>query len=117
MPSPAGHLTEMDKKRVEKLIKFVGLDKPSPKEGNVAYKSASDMRVEKRMETAKIAREYKEIYKNLHDTAKPLFHTALKTIVKGTGLWSIWMHEMEDIPELKGILLNLLPGTRLEYFR
>lgn len=65
MPSAAEHLTEMDKKKVEKLIKLIGLDKPSPKEGNIAYRSASDMRVEKRMETSQIAREYKEIYKNL----------------------------------------------------
>lgn len=31
-------------------------------------------------------------------------------------VYSIWMHEMKDIPELRTALLDLHPGTRKEFF-
>ena len=74
------------------------------------------MRLEKRMEVAQEARYYKSKYLALPDDIKPLFAEQLARIIKHCGLWRIWYHELEDIPELKEPLLNLLPGTRKELF-
>lgn len=116
IPSPADTLSAEDKERVARLIKLTGLDKASPKEGSKDYMKASDTRVEKRMEIAREARDYKAQYLNLPDDIKPLFAKSLLDLVRHTGLWSIWFHEFEDIPELKAPFLDLLPGTRKEYF-
>lgn len=45
LPSPADELSDNDRKRISKLIKLVGLDKPSPKVGTIKYKEASDLRM------------------------------------------------------------------------
>lgn len=116
IPSPAPDLSDEDKETVRRLISLTGLDRPSPKEGSKDYNKASDMRLEKRMEVAQEARYYKSKYLALPDDIKPLFAEQLAIIIKHCGLWRIWYHELEDIPELKELLLNLLPGTRKELF-
>lgn len=116
LPSPADELSDNDRKRISKLIKLVGLDKPSPKVGTIKYKEASDLRIEKRKEVTSYAKEYRSDFLSIDDGAKPNFIKTLKLLVKEMGLWSIWMHEMEDIPELRAALLDLLPGTRKEFF-
>lgn len=116
IPAPADNLSNSDHERADKLIKLVGLNKPSPKVGTIKYKEASDLRVEKRKEVASYAKEYKNYFLSIEDAGKPYFFKNLKLLVKEMGLWSIWMHEMEDIPELRTALLDLLPGTRKEFF-
>lgn len=116
MPSPADNLSDEDKERVSRLIGLVGLDRPVPKEGSLTYRKASDTRVEKRKKCAEEARSYKEMYLDLVEDAKPAFITTLEYIVKSSGYWSIWMHEFEDIPEMREALLHCLPGTRIDLF-
>ena len=116
MPSPADNLSDEDKERVSRLIELVGLDRPVPKEGSLTYRKASDTRVEERKKCAEEARSYKAMYLNLIEEAKPVFVTTLEYIVQSSGFWSIWMHELEDIPEMKEALLRCLPGTRIDLF-
>ena len=116
MPSPAGNLSDEDKERVSRLIELVGLDRPVPKGGSLNYRKASDTRVEERKKCAEEARSYKAMYLNLIEEAKPVFVTTLEYIVQSSGFWSIWMHELEDIPEMKEALLRCLPGTRIDLF-
>lgn len=116
IPSPAPDLSDEDKEKVRRLIELTGLDRPSPKEGSLDYNKASDTRVEKRKEIAREAKEYKSQYLELPDDIKPVFAISLLTLIKHSGLWSIWYHEFEDVPELKEPLLNLIPGTRKEFF-
>lgn len=116
MPSPADNLSNKDKERVSRLIELVGLDRPVPKEGSLTYRKASDTRVEERKKCAAEARSYKAMYLNLVDEAKPVFITTLEYIVQCSGYWSIWMHEFEDIPEMKEALLRCLPGTKIDLF-
>ena len=116
MPSPVDNLSDEDKERVSRLIELVGLDRPVPKGGSLNYRKASDTRVEERKKCAEEARSYKAMYLNLIDEAKPVFVTTLEYIVQSSGFWSIWMHELEDIPEMKEALLRCLPGTRIDLF-
>lgn len=116
MPSPADNLNEKDKERVSRLIELVGLDRAVPKEGSLTYEKASDTRVEVRKKTAEEARSYKEMYLNLLEEAKPAFISILEILVRKSGCWSIWMHELEDIPEIRTALLRCLPGTRTDCF-
>lgn len=116
MPSPADHLNEHDKARVSRLIKLVGLNRAIPKESTKNYLKASDTRVEDRIKVAADAKSYKQAYLNLQDDAKPAFVEQLKILVKYSGYWSIWMHELEEIPEIKDALLSCLPGTRTDCF-
>lgn len=92
------------------------LQNTSPKVGTIKYKEASDLRIEKRKEVTSYAKEYRSDFLSIDEGAKPNFIKTLKLLVKEMGLWSIWMHEMEDIPELRAALLDLLPGTRKEFF-
>ena len=116
MPSPVDNLSDEDKERVSRLIELVGLDRPVPKGGSLNYRKASDTRVEERKKCAEEARSYKAMYLNLIEEAKPVFVTTLEYIVQSSGFWSIWMHELEDIPEMKEALLRCLPGTRIDLF-
>lgn len=116
MPSPVDNLSNEDKERVSRLIELVGLDRPVPKGGSLNYRKASDTRVEERKKCAEEARSYKAMYLNLIEEAKPVFVTTLEYIVQSSGFWSIWMHELEDIPEMKEALLRCLPGTRIDLF-
>ena len=116
MPSPVDNLSDEDKERVSRLIELVGLDRPVPKGGSLNYRKASDTRVEERKKCAEEARSYKAMYLNLIEEAKPVFVTTLEYIVQSSGFWSIWMHELEDIPEMKEALLRCLPSTRIDLF-
>lgn len=117
IPSPADNLSEIDKARVSRLIRLVGLDRAVPKEDTLNYKKASDTRVEDRMKVALDAKSYKQFFMNLQDDIKPAFVDQLKILVKYSGYWSIWMHELEDIPEIRTALLECLPGTRRACFQ
>ncbi len=116
MPLPSPTLNPDDQKRVANLISLVGLNAPSPKESSKDYMSASDTRVEDRIKSSVEARDYKDRYLNLTDEAKPEYLKILMDLISRANHWSIWMHEMEDVPELREALLNLLPGTRKSCF-
>ena len=116
MPSPAPYLSNSDKARVNRLISLVGLDKIMPKEDTQDYEEARDTRVEDRLQSAKEARHYKQEYLDLPPDMQPVYLSILMDMIKKSNNWSIWMHEMEDIPELRTALLDLLPGTRKEFF-
>lgn len=116
MPSPAPYLSNSDKARVNRLISLVGLDKIMPKEDTQDYEEARDTRVEDRIQSAIEARHYKQEYLDLPPDMQPIYLSILMDMIKKSNNWSIWMREMEDIPELRAALLDLLPGTRKEFF-
>ena len=117
MPRPADNLSDADKERVNRLISLVGLNKIMPKENTRNYDEACDTRVEDRIQSAIDAKHYKEEYLNIPENMQPVYLNIMMDMIKRSNNWSIWMHEMEDIPELRAALLDLLPGTRKEYFK
>lgn len=116
IPSPAENLPEDVKTKVQNLIKLVGLNKAQAKEGTLDYQRASDLRVEKRKEVKEIADRIKEDYLGLNEQSKPSFINVLRSLVQSKGYWSIWMHTFEDIPEIRKMLLDAMPGTNKAYF-
>lgn len=47
---------------------------------------------------------------------QPVYLSILMDMFKKSHNWSIWMHEMEDIPELRAALLDLLPAPAKNSF-
>lgn len=116
IPSAAGNLPDEIKTKVQNLIELVGLDKAQPKEGTLDYQRASDLRVEKRKEVKVLADRYKQFYIKLDEEAKQDFLDPLQELVRSKGYWSIWMHTFEDIPEIREMLLDAIPGTNKAFF-
>ena len=55
-------------------------------------------------------------YLNLPQDMQPVYLSILMDMFKKSHNWSIWMHEMEDIPELRAALLDLLPAPAKNSF-
>lgn len=116
IPRPNDTISEDDKQRVQRLITLVGLNKTAPKEDSLDYAKACDTRVEGRIKASQTAKESKDIYSHLSDEGKGPFRKLLSIIIKAEGYWSVWMHTFEDVPEVREMLLDIIPGTRKELF-
>lgn len=116
MPFPAADISDIESRKVKNLISLVGLDVVAPKIGSVSYESMSDMRAEDRLKFLKEAKEYKTEYLASSDRGKRKHLDFLRKYILLAGYWSIWMHVFEDVPEVKEMLLEIIPGTKKSYF-
>lgn len=116
IPQPNDTISENDKQRVQRLIELVGLNKAASKVGSLDYEKACDTRVEGRIKASQYAKELKDDYLHLSDEGKGSFRKALSVIIMSEGYWSIWMHIFEDVPEVREMMLDIIPGTRKELF-
>ena len=118
MPRPAANLPQDLAEKVQRLISLVGLDKPQPKVGTVAYNKCADRRVESRFQVLDLARQYHKILLTTPEGKdRDTLIDAMIDLSKAYGHWSIWMHTFEDIPEVRTKLLDSLPGTRKDCFK
>lgn len=117
LPKPRKGLNRNDTEKVNNTIKLTGLDIPISKIESKTYEQMSDTRTEDRIKCIKEAKEYLQIYKQGSEDAKEQYLELFSTIIKESGYWSIWMHYFEKEPKLKELLINLLPGTRTEFFK
>lgn len=116
IPRPKDRISKDEKQRVQRLIELVGLNKAASKVGSLDYERACDTRVEGHIKASQYANDLKNDYSHLNNEGKSLFRKALSIIIQAEGYWSIWMHTFEDIPEVRDMLLDIIPGTRKELF-
>lgn len=102
----------IDSIKAQKTITLCALDRDTTRNED----QATDLRWKYRFEAitkAKIWRaEFDEFSGNFLDS----FVNLLQTAVESTGFWSIWFSTFEDIPEVRKMLVQNIPGTDVHSF-
>lgn len=103
---PSLSATDPIRKRMQKTIDLVGLDRTPP---NATY---ADRRWSYRRKAWEWAQECKQDYEQGELSLKYLINAALKE-----GFWSVWMTVFEEHPEVRKELIQRFIGTNHLYFR
>lgn len=102
--------------KIQATINLVGLQKHPPKIGTAKWEEASDRRYEQRVEAWGFATDYYDKYLNADKPTRHAILESFEIVFPALGFWSIWMNVFSDFPEVQRMMLNVIPGTNLNYF-
>lgn len=77
---------------------------------------ATDLRWKYRFEALTKAKIWRAAFEELSGNFIESFVNLLQTAVESTGFWSIWFTTFEDIPEVRKMLVQNIPGTDAQSF-
>lgn len=98
-------LSAEEQQKAANLIELVGLDRITPKEGTVAYITASDLRWENRVAAWHIATANLQAYESAREDIRPILVPLIADAAR-SGFWSVWMTVFVAYPEVKQALIT-----------
>lgn len=96
----------------QNTISLCALDRDTTKNED----QATDLRWKYRFEALTKAKIWRAAFEELSGNFIESFVNLLQTAVESTGFWSIWFTTFEDIPEVRKMLVQNIPGTDAQSF-